>query len=125
MNRSLKPLVDVVQAQAPQTVTADVVETGVDLKGYDSAMMIVNIGAIAAAGLVIPVARESDDNVTFTDVAAGDLQGAFVNGVASSIQRVGYIGSKRYLGVKLHYISGTSVLMSATVARGKPAVGPV
>ena len=55
-----------------------------------------------------------------TDVATADMQGAFTLIDATSedvlIQTVGYIGSKRYVRVKLDFTTGTGGISSAPVA---------
>ena len=77
--------------------------TGVDLSGtgnfFRTAMMLVIAGAITDGTHTFKL-QESDDNSTFTDVAAGDLQGtltAVSSANANTVQRQSYTGSKRYL----------------------------
>ncbi len=123
--RDIKDNVGAFRTLSPQTITADVNGVGVDTRGFDSAMAVVIAGAIAAAGLVLPVLQESDDDVTYNDVAAADLQGAFVNLTADSIQRVGYAGAKRYIRVKADYISGTSVIVAASIEVSHAHIKPV
>jgi hypothetical protein len=48
-------------------------------------------------GTHTPKLQESDDNATFTDVAAGDLEGTFAVLATGVNQHVGYKGRKRYL----------------------------
>jgi hypothetical protein len=76
----------------------------------------------ATAGATIKV-QESVDNSTFTDVADTDLIGltgnpAGVAQTASTIVKVGYIGSKRY--VRVATTAGTAALFSAVVIRVPP-----
>lgn len=77
--------------------------TGVDLVGtgnfFRTAMLLVIAGAITDGTHTFKL-QESDDNSSFTDVAAGDLSGsltAVTTANASSVQRQSYTGSKRYL----------------------------
>lgn len=100
---------------SPQVVTADVNGVGVDTRDADSVLFVAEAGAIVSSGLVIPVAQESDDNSVFTNVAAADLRGAFVNLVADSVQKVGYVGNKRYVRLVADYLSGTSVVVAGQV----------
>jgi hypothetical protein len=126
MIRSIRDRVLVSPSLHPQTITADVNGTGVDVgRDYDSAMFVAQAGAISGAGLVIPVAQESDDDSVYTDVAAGDLDGAFVNLVTNTIQKVGYKGAKRFLRIKADYLSGTNVLMAGFIEAGHAHRMPV
>ena len=77
--------------------------TGVDLSGsgnfFRTAMLLVIAGAVTDGTHTVSL-QESDDNVTFTAVAAGDLQGALTavtTGNVNTVQRQSYLGSKRYL----------------------------
>ncbi len=108
----------------PVVVTADAAkDVGIDIIDFDSAMFVVNVGAIAAAGLVMPVAQECDTLAgSYTDVAAADLDGAFVNCVANTLQKVGYKGTKRFLAIRADYISGISVAMGGLIVAGDPHV---
>ena len=74
--------------------------------------------------------EESDDNTTYTAVAAADLQGTepVVDGATDDDQlyELGYLCSKRYLRVAVT-ISGatTGAVYSASIITGHPAVAPV
>lgn len=104
--------------------------TGVDLRGYDGALAVIDVVALGGTS---PTAtfkvQESDDNSTFTDVASGDLLGgdqpAAVSAAGLTIR--GYIGSKRYVRVRLDALGGTSptVTASGTIVRGYAARKPV
>lgn len=62
-------------------------------------MLLVIAGAVTDGTHTVSL-QESDDNVTFTAVAAGDLQGALTavtTGNVNTVQRQSYLGSKRYL----------------------------
>lgn len=111
----------------PKVITADAAkDVGVDVRDYEAAMFQVQSGAIVTAGLVLPVAQECDTlGGTYTDVAAADLEGAFVNMVADAVQKVGYKGAKRFIAVRMDYISGTSIIAGAVVVRGSPHLRPV
>jgi len=111
---------------APAVVSATGNGTGVDLRGFQSATVAYTVGAIVGSGNITPKLQESDDNSTFTDVAAGDLLGSFpavlLTGTAF---RVGYKGSKRYIRAVSTLNSGTSVAVSAVVLLGHPELAPV
>src|SRR5262245_38578217 len=75
--------------------------TGVDLRGYGSALAIVHIGVsgdtLSGSVKLLPVLQESDTlGSGYTDVAAGDIDGAFtlVDDAAEDdvVQVVGYLG---------------------------------
>lgn len=66
------------QTLAPAARTASANGTGVDLRGYESATVLIESGTITD-GTHTPKLQESDDNTTYTDVAAGDLIGSFSN----------------------------------------------
>lgn len=129
MKRDLKSFLYVEQTLHPAARAATGTGTSVDTRTYDSAMAIVNFGAWTD-GTHTPKLQESDDATTFTDVAAGDLQGSFsaVSGTASqnAAQRVGYIGSKRYLRGFVTVAGGTTGALSGfTIALGHAARQPV
>ena len=91
--------------------------TGVDLQGYESATVMVDVGAegdTLSSSVHFEISLEhSDDNSTFTDVAQADIvDGTISSGgiflkldgtaggnpdTAGDIFRVGYVGGKRYI----------------------------
>jgi hypothetical protein len=86
-----------------RSANATVNGIGVDLSGtgnfFRAAMLLVIAGAITDGTHTFKL-QESDDNSSFTDVGAGDLQGsltAVTTGNQNSVQRLSYLGSKRYL----------------------------
>ncbi len=125
--RDLVHNLDPVRDVSPAVINATTKGAAVDTQGFDGAMATVVGGAIVGAGLVLPSLEESDTTTDgdFTAIAAGNLQGAFVNMTANSIQKVGVKSSKRYIRVVLTLVSGTSILGSATITRGFPSQLPV
>jgi len=127
--RDLKNNVDVVQSLVPLARTTTANGTGADLRGYDAAMGIVDVGAVSGTTPSFTFRLEdSDDDAAYAAVAAADLIGAFTAVTASNgIQRVGYIGAKRYLRVAISAVTGTtpSATCGATVVRGRAALAPV
>jgi len=81
---------------APAARTATANGTGVDLQNYQRCAVVFNVGAITD-GTHTPKLQESDDNSTFTDVAAADQSGTLAALTANTNQEVGYLGSKRYI----------------------------
>jgi len=110
--------------------------TGVDLQGYESATVVVTIGAegdTLSGSVFFEIGlEESDDNSTFTDVAqAGIVDGTIAaDGVFLKIDgtgdagtggnpdttgatyRVGYVGGKRYIR--------TTIAKTGTHSTGTP-----
>lgn len=125
-------------AAAVRNAAAD--GTGVDLKGYESATVIVDVGAegdTLSGSVYFELSLEhSDDNITFTDCAQADIvDGTIAAGgiflkldgtaggdpdTAGLIYRVGYVGGKRYLRVVIAktgtHTNGTPI--GAMVVRG-------
>lgn len=129
MKRDLKSSIDVAASLHPAARAASGTGAAVDCLGYDSALGIFSGGAWTD-GTHTPKLQESDDGTTFTDVGTGDLQGSFtaVSGTASDdvVQRVGYIGSKRYLRGFVTVAGGTTGALSAfAIVRGHAARQPL
>lgn len=94
--------------------------TGVDTAGtgnfFRSAMLLVLAGAVTDGTHTVTL-QESDDNTTFTDVAAADLQGsltAVTTANANTVQRQSYLGAKRYLRAKV--VTGSATTGGQTTA---------
>jgi hypothetical protein len=99
--RDIENNLTVTSSVLPLLRTASVNGSGVDLRGYDSAMASVHVGTITD-GTHTPKIQESDDDSTYTDVAAADLEGAFTAATSSAddtVQTVGYKGDARYIRV--------------------------
>lgn len=127
--RDLKNNVAVVSLLDPVTLTstaiADTKTNYVDLQGYDSAVIAVAYGTVATPAEnseLIAILQESDTttDTDFDTVATTDLIGAFtaVDGAAddNAVQKVGYIGCKRYIRVLLDITNTGSGLTSVPVA---------
>lgn len=109
-----------------------------DTQGFESAEIIVNVGAatpLSGSNYLTPVLQESDTiaDTSFTTVAAAGLLGAFtaVNGASddNSSQSVGYIGNKRYIRVNLVVtgtLTATNVAVVGVVGNGfhRPVSAP-
>lgn len=117
LSNNIVPVVSL--AAATRTAAAN--GTGVDLQGYESATVLVDVGAegdTLSSSVYFEVSlEESDDDSTYTDVA----QASIVDGTISSggiflkldgtangnpdstggIFRVGYVGNSRYIRVVL------------------------
>jgi len=115
---------------APSARAATANGTAVDLLGYGSAVVLVSFGNWTD-GTHTPKIQESDSGSSgWTDVAAGDLTGGFTavssGAGGNAVQRVGYIGNKRFVRPVLT-VSGatTGALSSVQVVLGDPASAPV
>lgn len=123
--RDLRSNIDAANSLPPAARIATANGSGVDLRGYESAMALVHFGTWTD-GTHTPSLQESDDNSTFTAVAAADQQGSFTAvssaGGNNTVQRVGYVGAKRYTRVIMTVAGATTgAVSSATIVRGQPA----
>lgn len=105
--------------------------TGVDLSGYDGAVVVLHVGTIGGSGGPSQTfeVQESADNSTFTAVADADLDGTEPVVAAANddqVHEIGYRGTKRYLRVAITAKAGTTpaLVSSAVVVRGRPRVQP-
>lgn len=134
--KDLKSRIGLVQLLEPQdTSDTDTSSKILDTFGFNAACVVVDVGTITgvdASNYLTPVLQESDTtaDTDFTAVGAGDIQGAFTKIDATNedqlLQVVGYIGSKRYVRVKLDY-TGTAIttsLVGVTGIVGRPRVLP-
>ena len=136
--RDLSNNVVAVVGTVPAVVTADANGTGVDLQGFESAMVIVNTGiegdTLSGSVKFDFILEESDDNSTYTAVTSStsvtetsvDSSGIFLtldaNGETPQITQIGYIGGKRYIRCKIDatgtHSNGTP--MSIEIIKGNP-----
>lgn len=126
--RDLKSNIKPVQSLAPLNRVAAANGTGVDKLGFNAASVVFTTGAIGGTtpSFAFEV-QESDDNTTFTAVAAANLRGAApVVTAANATAQVGYIGSKRYIRAVVKTVTGTTPTLdcSAVVILGHPASAP-
>lgn len=124
-NRDIKSKVDVVQSIVPAVYSADATGIGVDLQGFDSAMAEISSGADVGSTHA-PELQESDVlGSGYTTVAPADLQGAFsANLGADTVERVGYIGSKRFIRMFVT-TSGASLAYCANIIRSNASRTPL
>nr|WP_299500416.1 hypothetical protein [uncultured Rhizobium sp.] len=118
----------VVQALVPQVLAATDTSAAIDLLGFNSAMVVINTGAIVSSGNFTAKLQESDTTTSgdFTDVAAADLIGTLPAVLlASSVAKQSYIGNKRYLRLVTTKNSGTSIAAGAVIIKGDAASKPV
>lgn len=127
--RDINSNVSVATSVLPLLRTATVSGSGVDLRGFDAAMVILDIGTITD-GTFTPKLQESDDNSTFSDVASADLEGSFTAATSSAddgVQQVGYKGDARYIRA-VYTVTGspsTGGTVGAVIVRGDAHSLPV
>lgn len=114
---NLAPVVSL--SPAARTASAD--GTGVDLQGYEGALVLVTTGTITDGTHTVEL-QESDDNSTFSAVADADLQGdepAIGAANDNTSYKLGYLGSKRYLRVAVTVAGATTGgVYGASIVRG-------
>lgn len=126
--RSIEPNIGAVQVVAPAVLSATNTSAAIDLKGFNSACLVINTGAIVSAGDFTAKLQESDTTTSgdFTDVAAEHMTGEFPASLAAdSVVKVGYIGHKRYLRSVITKNGGTSIAAGAVLVKGHPGEAPV
>lgn len=139
MNRENKSHIKPVVAIEAATYSVDKEGNGIDLQGFDSVQLSVNVGesgdTLSASVKCELVLQESDDNSTFTDVDAADIVGADAAlfalideaGKDQALYNVGYIGNKRYVRVFADF-TGThtnGLPLGAQALKGHADIKPV
>lgn len=113
---------------APAVYAATTKGSTVDVRGFLSALLVVNTGAIAGSGDFTLSVQESDTDVDgdFTAVAAADLLGALPASLEDSKSyRVGYIGKRKYARAVITKNSGTSIAANASFVLQGPSLAPL
>ena len=141
--RDLKTNIGVVQSLAPAERSSDANGTGVDLQGFASATIVIDMGAegitLSSTNKIEIELEHSDDNSTFTDVtSSADVIGATPdsNGViatfddvaeAPAVSTVGYIGGKRYIRAVANFSGthGSATPLAVSVIKGHARSNPV
>lgn len=119
MYRDINANLDVNESIRPQVATGAVDGETVDLRGADSALVAVSIGAITGtAGDATVTLEESADGTTFTDVADADILGSEPTLAANTAYQFGYIGTARYIRATFDLGGETNVAVAAAVVRG-------
>ncbi len=117
-----------VTAVDPAVLSATTTSAALDLLGCDSAMFLINTGAIIGAGDFTAKVQDSDTTTSgdFIDVPAARVQGVLPASLAaSSTAKVGYRGFKRYVRLVITKNSGTSIAAGAMLIKGNAADKPV
>lgn len=93
--QDFKNTIEVGRSIGPAAYIATVTGVGVMINA-SQVVVILDPGTITD-GTHTPSIQESDDNTTFTAVAAGDLIGVPAALASNVIQKIGYMGRKRYV----------------------------
>lgn len=128
----MKSTVDVVKSLEAGTFTATANGSSADLQGYEGALFVYDVGVFSGTSPTATLRfTESDDDATFTAVAATDLEGVqpvqITDTADQLIARVGYRGAKRYVRAEISAIGGTSpsLVMSCAIVRGAARHNPL
>lgn len=113
MRRSHKESIDVQTSLGATARTATANGSTIDLQNCSAAVFVFTQVAWTDGSHALSL-QESDDNSTFTAVAAGDMDGTppTVSASGTTVTRVGYMGAKRYVRAR-------------TVVTGSPSTGAV
>lgn len=131
--RDMHNNISVLHAITPQAVGTSGIAGGklsgaLDRRGFRSVEFIYSSGASAsAADTITPVVYEGDTtDGSFTSVANADLLGteAALTLTAAKSGRVGYIGNKRYLKLRLYGTGTATAVVAAVAVLGTPNLRP-
>jgi hypothetical protein len=123
MNKDLYNILNGLSSIKPAAAkTAAVTGSGVDLAGYEGATIFVPVGTRTDSSFPVAL-QESDDNVTYSAVAAADIVGSqpTISGLSNHVYQFGYIGTKRYIRVDTTFKAGgasAGALFGALIVRG-------
>lgn len=108
----------------------------IDMQGYDSVMFVLGFGAegdtLSGSVKVTPRLEESDNDSTWSTVAAEDLHGGDFTEIdeaadADQYYKRGYKGDKRYLRIVLALVGAhtSGTIAGATAIQGHAHAKPV
>ncbi len=123
------------------TYSADTTPTGVDLRGYDAAEIVIAQGAggitFTSTNKIEYVLEHSDDNSTWTKCVDADVLGvtgltttgiikALTAAQTAAAFRFGYKGGRRYLRLTADFSGthATGTILGAYLLLGEPFVAP-
>lgn len=129
--KDLKNRVAVAHLLDAQSINTDTTTDYVDLAGFNSAVVLVNLGSATFSDASIqPILQESDttNDADFSDVDSADMIGSF-SAVSDAnhdqcTQAVGYIGTKRYIRVKLDITGSLTIPVSVDAVLSDAVVEP-
>lgn len=133
--RDMHSNIKVLNAITPQAVGTTGAANGklsgiLDRQGFESVEFVFQSGASASvADTINPVVLEAAaTGDSFTSVADADLlgteSGQKLTLTAAGVSKIGYIGSKRYLKLRLYGIGTATAIVSAVAVMGKASRVP-
>lgn len=114
--------------------------TDIDLAGYNSCVLLIDIGVDAGSGLgsshnLVFTLQDSEDGTTYANVETADMIDLTVSsGVVltvddtdkdNTLYKIGYVGGKRYLQLVCTETGTCSVPISIIALKGNPLDAPV
>lgn len=135
--------VAVVEVLPPAAMSADNVPAALDLAGFRSAVLLLHVGiggiTFTGSNKIEFKLTHSDDDATYEAVTADDVDGVGSVGAggivksltsehaAASLDKIGYVGGKRYLKLLADFSGthGTGTPIAATLVKGHPLSAPV
>lgn len=120
---------DVLNTIDPDDYTSTATGAVIDLQGFDSATIAFLVGTLTDGVHTVKVQHGDLANGSdMADLAATDWTGRALDVLHSDVnQRVGYIGTKRYIRA-INTITGgpsTGCQLCVAVVRGKPGLAPI
>jgi hypothetical protein len=140
--RDLVNNISAVHTIGPAVLSADATGTAIDLRGFNSAVVLVEVGiggiTFTSTNKVEFILQDSDDGSTgwtavdakyvvgVSGVASGIIRSLVAAHAAPSVVEAGYIGPKRYIRVFADFSGthGTGTPIAVTVVRGHPTTAP-
>ena len=134
--RDMHSNIKVVHAITPQAVGTTGAANGktsaiIDKRGYDAVEFVFQSGASASvADTINPIVLEADaTGDSFTSVADADLVGTEaaqkLTLSAAGSSKIGYIGNKRYLKLRLYGLGTATAIVGAVAVLGRASQRPV
>jgi hypothetical protein len=123
----------VITPASPVTTNTTITSLTVDRLGFDALTFALVSGEIASSGALISVVAYHGDQSNMSDETAVDLVdilGQSTSGFSGSAaqnktRKMGYIGNKRYVRLKLTTTSNSgNIFLSAVAVLGKPSQAP-
>jgi hypothetical protein len=134
--RDLANHLSAVRAISPAAAVADntpFVSQIIDLAGYQQAMFVINVGALADADATFTVLVEHGDQANLSDAAAvpdSQLTGteaaaSFTFADDNAVKKIGYVGPKPYLRLTITPANNAgNAFVSAVAILGSPRYWP-
>ena len=135
--RDMHNNIKVVHAITPQAVGTTGAANGklsavVDRQGYDSVEFVFSSGASATVADTINMIVYESDTATSTGFVAvddvnllGTEDGQKLTLTEAKSGKIGYVGNKRYVGIRLYGLGTATAIVSAVAVLGKPHRSPV